>query len=238
MSKKNFLWIIFLTPRYIRILMSYMPPSCNFYNMVRDIRQKKTLQDWQRKGSLDLPPNVVKQKTVKEYAKKFSIHTLIETGTGLGDMVYASKNVFRKIFSIELNKTLYEQAKREFSRFSHISIIWGDSGQVLPKILANSAEPTLFWLDAHYSGEFTSKGKTETPIVQELYHILSHPIGEYVILIDDAQKFIGRKDYPTIKKLQDSVLKKHPDWVFQVENYIIRIHKKINVKERIKEAAF
>lgn len=193
------------------------------YDVIKVIKQKKDLLDWEKSKFIP-PPYVVKQKTVKEYAKKFFIHILIETGTYEGDMIYATKTTFSKIFSVELGKTLYEQAKKRFSRFAHISIIQGDSTKVLPDILANIRQPCLFWLDGHYSGGITAKDKLETPIMQELRHILDCSIAEYVILIDDARLFVGRNSWPTIKELQDLIFKAHSDWVFEVKDDIIRIH--------------
>lgn len=182
---------------------------------------------WEIKGKPVPPPHFLKQRIVKQYAKRFSFHTLLETGTFLGDMVYATRRTFSRILSIELDKTLYERAKQRFSAYDHISIIWGDSGELLPDILANIKQPCLFWLDAHYSGEKTTKGNIESPIMQELYHILGHSAVEHVILIDDARAFVGRNDYPTIRELQEFVSERRPNWAFEVKDDIIRIHKKL-----------
>jgi len=141
-------------------------------------------------------------------------------------MVNATKNIFSKIFSVELDKTLYEQAKKKFAKFAHISIIQGDSSEVLPPILAEITQPCLFWLDAHYSGGLTAKGNLETPIMRELKLIFTHASGEQVILIDDARLFVGQNDYPTMGQLRSFILEQRPGWMFETENDIIRIHKK------------
>jgi len=94
----------------------------------------------------------------------------------------------------------------------------------LPEILSSLKKPCLFWLDAHYSADSTIKGDVETPIAEELKAILHHSVQNHVILIDDARRFIGKNDYPTIKWLKDYVLKYRPDWSFEIENDIIRIH--------------
>jgi len=197
------------------------------YEIIKQIRQMRETRRWIKNGKPVPPPHLVKQKTVKEYAKKFYVDTLVETGTFLGDMVYVNRRTFSKIFSIELDRNLCEQAKKRFVRFPHISIMYGDSAEVLSRILADITRPCLFWLDAHYSGGITAKGKLETPIMQELRRILNHPIAEHVILIDDAREFVGQKDYPTIAQLRHLILEKRPNWVFEVKNDIIRIHKAI-----------
>jgi hypothetical protein len=129
----------------------------------------------------------MKQKIVSSYARQFSIRNLVETGTYLGDMVYANRNVFDRIFSIELDKSLYERALHRFSRFAHITILHGDSSVVLPELLDTIRAPCLFWLDAHYSAGITSKAGAETPIIEELQLILKRGVVEDVILIDDAR---------------------------------------------------
>jgi hypothetical protein len=196
------------------------------YDIILQIWWRRELQCWQKKGKPVPPPHLVKQRTVKEYARRFSIRTLVETGTYQGDMVNATKNTFSKIFSVELNKTLYEQAKKKFAKFAHISIIQGNSSEVLPYILVEITQPCLFWLDAHYSGGVTVKGDIETPIMRELQLILAHALKEQVILIDDARLFVGQNDYPTLEQLRKFVFERLPGYVFEVENDIIRIHKK------------
>ena len=44
-------------------------------------------------------------------------------------------------------------------------ILQGDSTDVLPEVVEKMDEPTLFWLDGHYSGGITASGEQETPIV-------------------------------------------------------------------------
>ncbi len=165
-----------------------------------------------------------KQKTIKEYASKFSVRVLIETGTYLGEMIEATKDSFDIIFSIELDQQLYEQAVEKFVDYEHILLVQGDSSSELPKVLDGINQPCLFWLDGHYSGGITAKGKMETPIVEEVRHILNHSITDHVILIDDARLFVGRDDYPTLEELKKIILEKRPSWRWEVKDDIIRVH--------------
>ena len=126
------------------------------------------------------------------YGRRFSLATLVETGTFLGAMVEASRDTFTRIISIELDAKLHRQAQRKFARFAHITILRGDSAAVLPEVLKGLSEPCLFWLDGHFSGGITAKSDVETPILQELAAILRHPIKGHVILIDDARAFTGQ----------------------------------------------
>ena len=105
----------------------------------------------------------------------------------------------------------------------HITILHGDSGEVLEQVLARINKPCLFWLDGHYSGGVTAKGSLETPIQKELTHIFNHPQAHnHIILIDDARLFTGQDDYPALQFLQDLTISAGFD-VYEVKDDIIRI---------------
>ena len=193
-----------------------------FYFKLINIRG---MRKWVKNGTPSPPHPNFKRKTVKAYAKKFKIHTLIETGTYRGDMVIDNQKNFKKIYSIELDKKLYEKAVERCKPYSHISLYHGDSTDILPKILLNIKKPCLFWLDAHYSGKGTAKGELDTPILKEMELILNEPNLNSVILIDDAREFVGINGYPTIKQLKEIVLTKRKDWLFIVKYDMIHIHK-------------
>ena len=188
------------------------------------VRLKKLIHQWEVSASLGSTPHAIKQNIVKEYAQKFGTTVFVETGTCLGEMIYAVKRAFNKIYSIELDEELYLGAKELFSKYNHINVIHGDSKSVLKDILDTINEPAMFWLDAHYSGGITSKGENETPVMEELNIIFNEFKNKYVILIDDARCFNGKNDYPTVDEVKNLMLKKHLDWVFTVQNDIIRMH--------------
>jgi len=163
--------------------------------------EKKQYNAWLKKGKPLPPPHLVKQNLLKSYKDKHKLNILIETGTYLGDMVYAQRNNFNSIYSIEIQSFLYEAAKRRFKNFKHINILKGDSGKVLNEIMPKINEPALIWLDGHYSGGITGKSDINCPIYSELGAIFSTP-NDNVILIDDANCFDGTNDYPTYENLE------------------------------------
>lgn len=181
------------------------------------------IKSWSENGCLIPPPPAFKQFVVKSYAKTYKTKILIETGTFLGEMVFACKDNFGHIYSVELDNKLAHTAKLKFSSFSNICIIEGDSSVELPAILEKIMEPALFWLDGHYSGGFTARGKINTPVLQEFTHIIRHHIKQHVILIDDARCFNGTEDYPSLEELSHIVRSKLPQSVFEVRDDIIRI---------------
>lgn len=193
----------------------------------KKILNLKEIRKWYKMGMHPPAPPVLKHKIVKAYADKFLINLFVETGTYLGEMVDATRRTFEKIYSIELDDTLYKNAKKKYIKYNHISLIHGDSSKILPIIFSKIKQSCLFWLDAHYSGGITGKGEVETPIREELNCILKNSKFDHVILIDDARLFIGKKDYPTLKELKKLISKKRPNYYFIVKKDIIRIHKKI-----------
>lgn len=189
----------------------------------RNWNRKKILKNWLRDGGKIPPPHVVKQEVIRYFQKKYSIKILVETGTFRGEMVYTQRKIFEKIISIELSKELSEIAQKRLRRAKHIEIINGDSGKILKNITNRISQPAIFWLDAHYSGFETAKGFLVTPITSELDVILSSKIN-HIILIDDARMFIGENDYPTIQELKNYILSKRNNYIFNVEDDIIRSH--------------
>jgi hypothetical protein len=183
-------------------------------------------EKWVSAGRPAPPPHIVKQQVIKFYAETRRPNILIETGTFRGEMVDACATIFSRIYSIELSKELFLDTSKRFSTYPHISLIQGDSVEILPEILRTINEPCLFWLDGHYSGGFTAKGNKETPILQEVTSILNHHIDRHIILIDDARSFTGQNDYPTIEELRDMILSRRPDWFFEIDDDVIRAARK------------
>lgn len=195
------------------------------YDIIRRWRYGSLYLNMEKSGNLAPPPYEVKRLTILLYAKLYHLTTFVETGTYLGDTVDALKCDFEKIYSIELQHDLYDQAKRRFADFDHIHVIFGDSGKVLPEILGNIHNPCLFWLDGHYSSGNTARGSKDTPIIEELSHILSHSTADHVILIDDARLFNGQGDYPTLNQIR-WFIHSRSDYLFDIQHDIIRVLRK------------
>jgi len=189
------------------------------------VSARKKVLLWKLKGRPVPAPHAVKQMINKDYAEKFNLHVFIETGTYMGEMVEALLNRFPKIISIEFDPKLAQRAKSKFSSMPHVTILQGDSGKILPKLLKKIKEPCLFWLDAHYSGGVTGKADSDTPIIQEIKAIMKHSCSDHVILIDDAREFTGNNNYPTLAELRKIVQQGRKEWQMSVDADVIRIHK-------------
>ncbi len=141
-------------------------------------------------------PTKVKAFIILKLHQKTKYGVFIETGTFLGDMIHAIYPFFKTLYSIELSQKLAKTAQNNFILQKNIKILQGDSTLILPQVLAQLAEPAIFWLDGHFSGATTAKGKLNTPILAEIEAIAMHPIKQHVIAIDDIHLFNGENDYP------------------------------------------
>lgn len=164
-----------------------------------------------------------KKSVVAEYATKYHLWTLIETGTYLGEMVEwaSSTGNFDKVISIELSQHYYERAVNYLGERFNVELIYGNSADVLPDVLRKLDKKALFWLDAHYSEGKTEKGNEPNPVLWELFYVLKDKF-RHVVLIDDARLF-GHDGWPTLENVKIHIKDLRPDAVIEVTNDIIRV---------------
>ncbi len=181
---------------------------------------------WLIKGKADFAPSIAKQKCIRTIAKQSNIKVFVETGTYMGDTISALKSNFTHLYSIELAKSYYEAAVHRFRQDSNISIVYGDSGVELSKILAQLNQPAIFWLDGHYSGGDTARAAEDSPLRKEISAILNWKYGpESIVLVDDAHLFTGQNGYPTIDEVKLLSGKVSMRITFELGNNIIMIKK-------------
>ena len=203
-----------------RTILSFLPD-----NIARKYYKNffvKEHNEWLIKGKPLPVSNFSKQEALKSFQRKYAIKTLIETGTYLGDTLYAMAPAFEQLYSIELSEHYYRLAQKRFKNFNNIHLLLGDSGKVLKDLVPKLTSPALFWLDGHYSGGLTAKGDKECPVYEELNAIFSSP-HHHFIFIDDARLFVGANDYPTLENLQSFVKNAQPNYKFSVENDCVRL---------------
>lgn len=187
------------------------------------VKERKAVQDWKR-GKLKYPPSSVKYGVIKEYARRYNLKVLIETGTFQGDTILAVRRNFEKIFSIELSEKFYRLSKAKLGKFSNVKLVRGDSSEKLKSILKSLKVPALFWLDAHYSAGETARGSIDSPIVQELNLIVKNPVRGHVILIDDAEDYINQPGYISTEELKIMVGRYMKDYKLEIKDNIVRIY--------------
>lgn len=161
---------------------------------------------------------------IKDFQQKYDLNIFVETGTYLGETIRGIKDNFSEIYSLELDQVLDESAVKNFSALKHIKFFQGDSAKTLPMVLKLVNGRGLFWLDAHASGGITAKGDKVTPVEGELLSIKNHPIKNHIILIDDAESFVGANDYPAVDRIKDILQKINPDYKIEIKDNIIRAY--------------
>ena len=160
---------------------------------------------WHRAGRPLPPPPHIKRKFLRAYGHAHDLGVFVETGTYVGDTLAALRGSFEHLHSIELSRELYEAASARFKGDRKVTLWYGDSGDVLPVLLARLDRPTLFWLDGHYSGGTTARGVDDTPILRELKHISNHHLSRHHhLIIDDARLFTGSDGYPDLSDVQEA----------------------------------
>ena len=87
--------------------------------LFEEFLKKRGVTRWIRKG-YSPGSHYLKQMTVLYYAVTHHLEVLIETGTFRGDMVWAQKDYFKRIYSIELSKDLYKKVTRRFRTMNQI----------------------------------------------------------------------------------------------------------------------
>lgn len=120
----------------------------------------------------------------------FGPRIFVETGTFRGNQAALALLQFDHVYTIELDLELYNHCKRRFHGEPRITLLHGDSADLLPVICTAVLEPCVFYLDAHWYG----KGpETPLPLLKELRAIGSRSYKD-VVVIDDM-RLMGKKSW-------------------------------------------
>jgi hypothetical protein len=157
----------------------------------------------------------------KNVLEKYLSPYFFETGTANGDAVrQAIEMGFEKIYSIEIDESLYKQNCEKFKEHidsGRVILILGDSLMKMKEVIPMLDKPTTFWLDAHV--DFGPKGIKNCPLYEELESIKSSKINNHKILIDDVRIFgnhwgVGIE----MEKLKNIILEINPTYNIVLEN--------------------
>jgi hypothetical protein len=193
-------------------------------NLLKKFNQ---IQSWKKRNYLGNAPQFIKELIFLRDAIPNA--QWVETGTGKGVTTKFFATSFPFVYTIEPNKYSYEQAIQNI-KMKNISFLNDTSENILSELLSKLNGDINFWLDGHYSGGITFKGKKNCPIEKELEDI-SKNISNFkkiLIFIDDIRCFLSKleeyKDYPTIDFLVDWSRKNKFTWkiehdIFVMQNY-------------------
>ncbi len=114
--------------------------------------------------------------------------SFIETGTYCGETIFKLEPLFDTLHTIEIKEEFYQNVKTRYSG-NKINFLLGDSSQVFKTLLPTINEPTIFFLDGHWSAGDTGKGEKDCPLIEELTIINEKFQSSAIIIIDDRRLF-------------------------------------------------
>ena len=112
----------------------------------------------------------------------------IESGTFMGETIFALEHYFDKLYTIELSEKYYNDTTKKYNG-NKINFILGDSSTVFGSLLPNITEKCIFFLDGHWSGNDTGRSTVDCPLNEEIAHINHLFKNEAIIIIDDFRLF-------------------------------------------------
>lgn len=182
--------------------------------------------EWHGRQYAAPSPHYIKQTVLLRSATPDA--TWVETGTYMGDTTQLLAQHARRVYSIEPEPTLYENAVRRFAAMPQVQIIKGLSEEVFPALLPELQGDVNFWLDGHYSAGATFKGPKDTPITEELASIAAHlpRLGQVCVLVDDIRLFDSEDpafaDYPALDHLVDWARQNRLAWRIEHDIFMAR----------------
>jgi hypothetical protein len=168
-------------------------------------------------------PDVLKRHVIASYARLYKLGTFVESGTYLGGTVAFMRRYCRQVYSVEFQPRLAKAAQERFAGDPTIRLFEGDSSKLMPGIVAELREPSLFWLDGHFAPGTARDGEVACPTLGEISAVLADTRFAHVVLVDDACDFRGEGGYPTLSELRQFVLSARPSATLEVKDDIVRI---------------
>jgi len=158
-------------------------------------------------------------RTLNKYAEAAAYDVAVETGTLFGDSALRLSKYFSRVYTIEINRELFERASARLKGNDRVRVLFGDSKLVLRDLVKDIHAPCLFYLDAHFSGDHATNWKesrwrgyrvdtgyagdrptaeNQVPLFEEIKAIHDGLKSRCLIYIDDVDEFdesgAGRRD--------------------------------------------
>ena len=170
----------------------------------------------------------IPESLVLNLVKNNNVKNFIETGTYKGNSSFWAAIHFDNVFTIELNKELYEETSSRKDAPKNITFLQGNSKDVLPEFVNKLDGQSIFWLDGHWCMGAGGK-EDECPLMNELMAISKTK--DSIILIDDARCFLGplppphnANDWPRIDEIFSLIRNYFPDYTSTiVEDVIVAV---------------
>lgn len=148
---------------------------------------------------------------IKTRDKYKNIKNFVETGTYKADTTILASTHYDNVYTTEIHEPLFVESKlrAQSEGVNNIKFYLGDSLNNLPAIMSELVGGSVFFLDAHISGNDSSwNGFIRVPLVEELNIILKYKLDPSVFIFDDLRL------WKTVKAF---------DWVHITNDYLIQI---------------
>ncbi len=159
---------------------------------------------------------------------RYELQCFVETGTHMGDTSLWAADHFARVVTIELSNEYYVEATLRFRGDPRIALLEGHSPEILAELLP-SLPPSVFWLDAHYSGGPTAGSDYQCPLLDEIATIAAD-LDRHFVMIDDARLFITgvepryrASDWPTLPAIITALCAQHPMSITLFEDVILAV---------------
>ena len=132
---------------------------------------------------------VLPQQLATGLRDRLGLTRAIETGTYRGAGTRRLARLFPRVTTVEISEQLARAATEALAEVPGVEVRQGSSREVLRSVV-DPAQPTLYWLDGHWSGGVTGGKEDECPVLAELEAIAAGHEDD-VVLIDDARLFLA-----------------------------------------------
>jgi hypothetical protein len=135
------------------------------------------------------------------FMHQYNLLHFVETGTLRGETLdYVKYFTFKKLYSMEIMKSLYDECIAKYKSEDKIALYHGDTSKDFHQLLKDipEEENTLFWLDAHFPGaegcglsyDHSDDVHARIPLQQELEQIKEcRSLDTDVFIIDDLRVY-------------------------------------------------
>ena len=166
---------------------------------------------------LENPHSYLKFLRLNELRKRVKADACIEAGTYLGVTSYRCSFVFKTVYTIELKPELAREAAKFLEARRNVQVICGDAVEELPKIFSRGGfSRALIFLDGHYTGPITGRGKISEPALEELRVIQEFKSRIGGIVIDDFRNFGAEEGFPLKSELLKAAEEFFPEYHLSV----------------------
>lgn len=162
-------------------------------------------------SNMRLPTPHEKRRQILQIALDYDIKIFVETGSYKGETCAYLSPHFDRLFTVEVQPELASLAQLRLEKCKNVVTAVGDSVAFLEGLCPRLEHPTLFWLDAHFSGGSTGWTRSACPTPRELQTILGNWQPGSIVLIDDARDFIGINFYPRPRTVAQIVRRVRPE---------------------------